>query len=156
MTSTVGAISLAFLSIYNEILRIHMPEILLWAGVSRYHIDQYFTDAGFIRVYRLSLLLSCLLIFSGGMLWLLRVRIFSLISSFTSRLNRLLAIRKCERTESQWTKFDQFSGSVLLGVAVVLMLTGMFTMPIRADEATMYGQCGLFVFTTMGSRLHRT
>lgn len=140
MISGAGALALALLLMYGEFLHMYMPDILVKSGISRYHVEHYLTDTTFLRAYRCSLFLSCLFIFLGGALWFLQAQVVALLALLRSRLKELLAIRQVTAQESAFrlATFDRYAGVVLLGVAAVVMLIGMFTMPIRGDEAVMY------------------
>jgi hypothetical protein len=136
--SGTGILSIVFLIIYSNLLQARMPAILSWAGVSRYHLAHYYTDASFVRAYRFGLVFSCLLVLSGSILYFLRIRILKMCSAIISQLKRLFVIHWALHHTSVLVKLDRCSGSALLGVASVVMVVAMFTMPIRADEAIMY------------------
>jgi hypothetical protein len=115
-----------------------MPEFLLRAGTSEYHVSRYYSQNGFVRAYRLVVLLSCVLSMAGGALWLWRRTIFRRSNLLASRLKSLLAIQVFRSDATLLGMLDRYAGLTLLAIATIILVFSMFTMPIRSDEASMY------------------
>jgi hypothetical protein len=128
---------LSFDSVF-EYLHKSMPEFLLRAGTSEYHINRYYSENGFVRAYRLVLLLSCVLSVAGVALSFWRRTISRGSSLLASRIKHLLAIHVFRTDSTLLGVLDRYAGSTLLGIATIILVFSMFTMPIRSDEALMY------------------